>query len=102
MIASNHRVLGATRDPALELLQTVPELYFEVFLSIATRLCGFRKPRLRRLDRAIDIGLVFHEILAEHFDQTFRGCLESLFVRPAGSSKSSSWPGTAVGTEMPK
>ncbi len=41
-----------------------------------------RLPWLRRLDRAIDIGLEFHEILAEHFDKLFRGRLKSLFVRP--------------------
>jgi hypothetical protein len=32
-------------------------------------------PWLRRLDRAIDVGLEFHEILAEHFDKLFRGRL---------------------------
>jgi hypothetical protein len=42
----------------------------------------FGLPWLRRLDRAIDIGLEFHEILAEHFDKLFRGRLKSLFVRP--------------------
>jgi hypothetical protein len=47
-----------------------------------TACCDLRLPWLRRLDRAIDIGLEFHEILAEHFNKLFRGRLKSLFVRP--------------------
>jgi hypothetical protein len=83
-IAGNHAIEKVTLN-FKELEHALIEKAGQLFLrtcSLAPCLRGFRNTRLRRLDRAIDEGLEFHEILAEHFDKFFRGLVEGLLVGP--------------------